>query len=678
MYERIRGFFEGTLRPLDRLCNYLFGSKYNPLYQSGAIAIALLAVMIVTGVYLLFMYRVAAPYESLRAIDGQIYLGRWIRALHRYASDAAIVAVVAHIWRMIAEGKTWGPRFLAWTTGVFLGLMMLVIGWTGFVLVWDFHGQSMAVAGARMIDTVPLFRGSILRAFSGAAYIGQSFFFMNLFLHMSLPLGMIFGLWLHTMRLKHATWLPAKPLLFGLIGALTALAIVRPAPLASATDLLKIGGEYPLNIFYGFFIPLARSTSPGLVLLGALTGLLALLTAPFWLKPAEADQPVKSTHNAAACTGCSQCYQDCPFEAIEMVPRTIGQGSDSVAAVIEDYCVGCGICSASCTQMAIGPQDKSAKGQLRAIKNLHDRRRDEGRETGGILLVHCGNNEGDLDFLERVGSLEHLTRLSVDCTGIVHPGAIKFALRFFRGVFVFSCAPRACKNRLGPGLTTDRALHERSPGGPGEWDPVRVRVASGSRSDFDQVLEELFAFSNSLGFSPRASVTGGAVRVGSYLRLFSATACGLCLLALGSALPYSDRAPQAHLRLAARIPVQMNLSCRQLTAEQIANLPAHMRKAEDCTRSPIPYAYELFIDGKSIAKNEVDIAGVRGDKPMIIEEEYALSPGEHAITLTLAPRPPADARTFELGFSAAFGKNEAELIYYDADTKTLRHRGNHR
>jgi len=98
-----------NLRPLDRLrrplawadaaTNRLYGWEHSPLYHSGVIAAALFAIVIVTGLYLLFFYRIGAPYESVARITNHIWLGQWSRSLHRYASDGAIVFAVIHAVR---------------------------------------------------------------------------------------------------------------------------------------------------------------------------------------------------------------------------------------------------------------------------------------------------------------------------------------------------------------------------------------------------------------------------------------------------------------------------------------------------------------------------------------------------------------------------------------------------
>lgn len=65
------------------------------------------------------------------------------------------------------------------------------------------------------------------------------------------------------------------------------------------------------------------------------------------------------------CTGCSQCYQDCPFDALSMVEREIpSRVTDVVARVDPALCVSCGICSGSCAPMGLGPPLRTGRDQL--------------------------------------------------------------------------------------------------------------------------------------------------------------------------------------------------------------------------------------------------------------------------------------------------------------------------
>jgi hypothetical protein len=55
---------EKVLLPLEKLFEKAYGSEFNPLHQSGVLAITLLSVVILTGVYLLFFYQLLAYFSS--------------------------------------------------------------------------------------------------------------------------------------------------------------------------------------------------------------------------------------------------------------------------------------------------------------------------------------------------------------------------------------------------------------------------------------------------------------------------------------------------------------------------------------------------------------------------------------------------------------------------------------
>ena len=236
MLKRLLG---RALTRLDGWADRLYGWRWNPLYQSGALVVACLAILLVTGLYLIFFYRIASPHESIVRIDAQAWGGRWIRSLHRYAADGAVVAALLHALRMFCQGRSWGPRALAWVSGVFLVFLLYVCGWTGYVMVWDTHGQLLATQGARLLDALPLFSEPVSRAFAGDSPLPSAFFFMNLFLHIAIPVGLAILLWLHVSRVARPVLLPPRPLLWTSVGLLAATAILLPAPLGPAADLLR-------------------------------------------------------------------------------------------------------------------------------------------------------------------------------------------------------------------------------------------------------------------------------------------------------------------------------------------------------------------------------------------------------------------------------------------------------
>ena len=169
--RRLLRYLERAIRrglgTADTTFNALYHWSGNPIYQSGALTIAFLIVLLVTGTYLLFFYRIGSPYASVAQLSADPWIGRWVRSLHRFAADAAVVAAAIHALRMFAQGRRWGARTLAWTSGLVLLGLILVCGWTGYVMVWDVFGQLLAVEGARLLDVLPIFSEPIGRMFVG-------------------------------------------------------------------------------------------------------------------------------------------------------------------------------------------------------------------------------------------------------------------------------------------------------------------------------------------------------------------------------------------------------------------------------------------------------------------------------------------------------------------------------
>src|SRR4030095_10814240 len=105
--RRVEALCRRWLARADALLNRLAGWRFNPLYQSGTVAVAMLLVLLGTGTWLLFFYRIGAPWASVARIAGNPWLGNWVRGLHRYASDVAVVAALLHLFRMFAQGRSW-------------------------------------------------------------------------------------------------------------------------------------------------------------------------------------------------------------------------------------------------------------------------------------------------------------------------------------------------------------------------------------------------------------------------------------------------------------------------------------------------------------------------------------------------------------------------------------------
>ncbi len=513
----LKRFLGRILTRLDGWADRLYGWKWNPLYQSGALVIACLAILLVTGLYLIFFYRIGDPYGSMVRIDDQAWGGRWIRSLHRYSADAAVVAAVVHALRMFCQGRTWGPRALAWISGIFLVFLLYVCGWTGYVMVWDVHGQLLATEGARLLDALPLFSEPVSRAFAGDSAVPSAFFFMNLFLHIAIPIGLAAFLWLHVSRVARPVLLPPRPLLWTSVGLLTAAAIVLPVPLGPPADLLRIPGEMALDIFYSFWVPAARAMSPVVVWIAGGAVAAALAFVPILTRPREARRPAPSTVSARLCTSCEQCYVDCPYDAIRMVERTDGRAG-LVARVDPASCVSCGICAGSCAPMGVGPPGRTGRDQLARVNEFVAK---HSFGEGDIVLVACGRSAAGAGPGD---ATDDAPRFPVSCAGNLHSSVVEYLVRAgARGVLVVACPPRDCWGREGPIWLVERLFNGREAELKGRVDRSRVRVAYASLHDRHALETAVDDFSRALArLDAPAGETG--IEVDTECELAGATA----------------------------------------------------------------------------------------------------------------------------------------------------------
>lgn len=668
LYSRIRMGLQWIFGQLDRLFNAIFTSEFNPLYRSGTIAVALLSLATVTGLILIFFYRLGEAYESIVDIQNQIYFGRWLRAVHRYSSDAAVYAVVIHIFRMFVQKKSWGPRILAWLSGVILLLSLLITGWTGFVMVWDTHAQVLAMAGAKVIDSLGFLPDPISRSFNGeVSQPPSSFFFLNLFLHIVLPLGMIFGVWVHTAKMARATWFPHRRLYLSLALLLGVGGALWPAPLDVKADLLSIPQHFQLSGPFGFWLMWAFK-NPVSVALGFFGMTVFLFILPGILRPSVKRRPPSSDLDPAKCHGCTQCVVDCPYEAIQMVPRkTEPWISEQIASVDPDLCVSCGLCAASCGPMTIGPLGRKGTDQYQTAKRFVSGLQEAGLDLSQEkVIVGCLNQPSVLSRLEKITALRGQSRVyPVACMGTLHMGTIGYLAVYFKDVILAACPERNCTNKDAFMLLRDRLSGKREPGLPGRVESSRVHLLSVGDGEEGRIRPFLQSSSvRAPGYWRNAlSILGG---VGVFL-----------LIAMGSQVNVTaNEGGESRLRLSWRLAGQNIQDCRSLTEAELKNRPIHMRKLEDCVQRALPYQLSLSVDGTVYASDRVLPGGFRSDGPLYVDREIVLRPGTHEVKVRFVPEDETITEVARFDWQEIVHLNSGDigLIYLSPDQSALQYK----
>ena len=321
----------------------------------------------------------------------------------------------------------------------------------------------IAISTAEWLDALPFFGEPIANNFLNSTTLSGRFFTLMVFMHIFAPLFMLLLMWVHIQRHSDAKVNPPRPLIFGTTAMLLALSLLYPATSQGPADLDVVPAEVGLDWFYLAAYPLLDVIPGGqlwLIVIGALV-LLALLP---WIPPAKPVKPaVVSLDN---CNGCARCFDDCPFSAITMAPRSDGMPYSTEAVVNVDNCVSCGICVGACPTAtpfrratAIVPGIELPE---HPISDLRERTLAAATQFEGdarVLVYACEKSES-----ESLSSA-NVTVLTVPCVGMLPPAFIDFALSrdLSDGVMLAGCAEEACHYRLGNTWTQQRIDSERDP-----------------------------------------------------------------------------------------------------------------------------------------------------------------------------------------------------------------------
>jgi cytochrome b6 len=139
----------------------------------GGITFALFLIQGVTGILLSLYYRPTPEqaYDSILFIMNNVRFGWLIRSIHSWSSTLMIAFCVAHMLRVFITGSYKKPRELNWVAGVFLLLLTLAFGFTGYLLPWDQKALWGSTVGSEILGVVPLIGGWLLGLLRGGMEI---------------------------------------------------------------------------------------------------------------------------------------------------------------------------------------------------------------------------------------------------------------------------------------------------------------------------------------------------------------------------------------------------------------------------------------------------------------------------------------------------------------------------
>jgi len=133
----------------EHLSKYYAPKNFNFWYFFGSLALLVLVLQIVTGIFLTMNFKPSAAeaFASVEYIMRDVEWGWLIRYMHSTGASAFFIVVYLHMFRAMLYGSYKGPRELIWIFGMFIYLCLMAEAFFGYLLPW---GQ-MSYWGAQVI-----------------------------------------------------------------------------------------------------------------------------------------------------------------------------------------------------------------------------------------------------------------------------------------------------------------------------------------------------------------------------------------------------------------------------------------------------------------------------------------------------------------------------------------------
>jgi ubiquinol-cytochrome c reductase cytochrome b subunit len=156
-------------------------------YVFGSAALTIFMLQVVTGILLAMIYvpSGAEAWSSLQALNHDVTLGWFVRALHGWGSNFMVAVVLIHMVQVFLFGAYKFPRELTWIVGIFLLLMTLGMAFSGQVLRFDQDAYWGLGIGASIASRVPVMGPAIVKMMLGGPIIAGAtlsrFFALHVF-----------------------------------------------------------------------------------------------------------------------------------------------------------------------------------------------------------------------------------------------------------------------------------------------------------------------------------------------------------------------------------------------------------------------------------------------------------------------------------------------------------------
>jgi ubiquinol-cytochrome c reductase cytochrome b subunit len=206
--EKLMGWIDDRF-PLTKMWNehlaeYYAPKNFNFWYFFGSLALMVLVIQIISGIFLTMHYKpdAATAFASVEYIMRDVPYGWLIRYIHSTGATAFFVVVYLHMLRGLMYGSYKKPRELIWLFGMFIYLALMAEAFMGYLLPW---GQ-MSYWGAQVIislfSAIPVVGDDLTLWIRGDFVIGDATLNRFFALHViALPFVLVFLVVAHILAL---------------------------------------------------------------------------------------------------------------------------------------------------------------------------------------------------------------------------------------------------------------------------------------------------------------------------------------------------------------------------------------------------------------------------------------------------------------------------------------------
>ena len=184
---------------------YYAPKNFNIWYFFGFIAMVVLVLQLLTGIFLTMFYKPgeATAFDSVEFIMREVDYGWLIRYLHSTGASAFFLVVYLHMYRAIMYGSYRAPRELLWLFGMLVYLALMAEAFMGYVLPWGNMSYWAANVIVNIFGTIPVIGPTLVEWIRGDYGIADSTLNRFFALHVvAVPLALLLLVVLHLVALR--------------------------------------------------------------------------------------------------------------------------------------------------------------------------------------------------------------------------------------------------------------------------------------------------------------------------------------------------------------------------------------------------------------------------------------------------------------------------------------------